>query len=395
MTIWQQLKAQRENHRWQVWSDVLVPWAFSRSLLIFVGWFSYYFGANQNYGDPGALTRGWQFSPIKLLDMWGRWDASWYLDIALHGYSLRGPLATTQSNVAFFPLYPFSIRAVLLLLPEGWRTPETALLIGVILSNIAFLAALLLLYRLTRLLIDDRAVAQRTQWYTVLFPAALFFSCVYTEALFFLLSIAAFYAALRHTWWAAGILGALATLTRPTGILLVIPLAWIYGEAIKWKLREMRWNIMWLAGLPLAYLGFTFSLYPITGDWLAPLHVQAAWFARFTAPWVTFFSSEGGAGPYITRVDQLAVLGAFALAVIALIKLPSKALGFYILLAIAGTFAKGLMHSASRFVSVAFPIYITLAILGKNQTFDRLVLIGFAATQALLMAVWTRFYWVG
>jgi hypothetical protein len=72
-----------------------------------------------------SVARG-QFSPINLLDMWARWDSGWYLDIALNGYALRGPIETTQSNVAFFPLYPLLIRTLLLLVPESWRTPEMA-----------------------------------------------------------------------------------------------------------------------------------------------------------------------------------------------------------------------------------------------------------------------------
>ena len=34
-----------------------------------------------------------------------RWDAGWYLDIAVHGYRWS-PAAEGQQNVAFFPAYP-------------------------------------------------------------------------------------------------------------------------------------------------------------------------------------------------------------------------------------------------------------------------------------------------
>jgi Gpi18-like mannosyltransferase len=394
MKMWQHLRVQGENRRWQAWSDVLVPWGVSRLLLLFAGWFSSYFAANPNYGDAASVTRGWQFSPIKLLDMWGRWDSGWYLDIAVNGYSLRGPLETTQSNVAFFPLYPLLIRAVLVLLPEPWRTEETALLIGVILSNVMFLAALFLLYRLTRLLMNDRAMAQRTLWYTVLFPAAFFFTSAYTEATFFLYTIALFYAALRRVWWAAGIFGALATLARPSGILLVAPLAWMYGEAIEWKFRQIRWNSLWIGLLPLAFAGFMISLQPITGDWIAPLRSQEAWSSTLLAPWITIFAPEVGVVPYITRIEQFLLVGASLLSVVALIKLPTKALGLYVLLLLVAMLTKGQLLATTRYLATAFPIFMALALLGKNTTFDRLVLTGSAAAQALLMAVWTRFYWV-
>ena len=394
MTLWQRLATKAEDRRLWPWSDVLIPWGVTRLLLLFVGWFSGYFVANPKYGDLASVARGWQFTPIKLLDMWGRWDSSWYLDIAMNGYSLRGPITTTQSNVAFFPLYPFSIKTLLLLVPESLRTSEMTLFIGVVLSNVMFLGALFMLRRLTLLLVNDRAVAQRTLWYTMLFPASFFFASAYTEAAFLLFTIAMFYAALRRTWWAAGALGALATLTRPSGISLILPLAWMYGEAIEWRFRQIRWNSLWLALPLLAFVGFMASLQPLTGDWIAPLRSQEAWASTLAAPWITIFTPEIGFVPYITRIDQILLLAVIFLTGLALIKLPSKALGLYVLLLIAAMLATGQILDTARYLSTAFPIFITLALLGKHQTFDRLVLIGSAATQALLMAAWTRFYWV-
>lgn len=394
MTMWQRLETRFAGRRLGTWVDVLLPWAVTRLLLLFAAWFSGYFLANPQYGDLATMERGWQFSPIKALDIWGRWDSGWYLDIAVNGYSLRGPLETTQSNVAFFPLYPLSIRAVLLLLPEQLRSAEMALLIGVIFSNLLFLGALFLLQRLTLLLTNDRAVAQRTLWYTVLFPASFFFTAAYPEAAFFLFTLALFYAGLKRAWWVAGLMGLLATLTRPSGILLMLPLAWLYGEAIGWRLRQIRWNVLWLA-LPLAaFVGFMLSLQPVTGDWIAPLRSQEAWASTLSAPWTTIFAPEIGVVPFMTRVEQGLLLGALVLTVIALIKLPSKALGLYVVLLIAAMLVKGQILSTARYVSTAFPLFMTLALLGKHPTFDRLVLIGSAALQALLMAAWTRFYWV-
>jgi hypothetical protein len=394
MTVWQRLALKAEDRRLWPWSDVLIPWVVTRVLLLFAGWFANYFVANPQYGDLTSVARGWQFSPIKVLDMWGRWDSGWYLDIAVNGYSLRGPIETTQSNVAFFPLYPFSIRALLLLFPESLRTPELALFIGVVLSNIMFLLALFMLYRLALLLVNDRAVAQRTMWYTVLFPAGFFFATAYTEATFLLFTVAMFYAALRRAWWAAGILGALATLTRPSGILLAVPLAWMYGEAIEWKFRQIRWNSLWIALLPLVFVGFMISLQPVTGDWIAPLRSQEAWSSTLAAPWTTIFAPEIGVVPYITRIEQILLFGAILLTGVALIKLPSKALGLYVLLLIVAMLTKGQLLATIRYLGTAFPIFIALALLGKYPTFDRVVLIGSAATQVLLMAAWTRFYWV-
>lgn len=394
MTVLQRWQAKSADPRLWPWTDVLVPWTVSRLLLLFAAWFSGYFVANPQYGDPVSVARDWQFSPIKALDVWGRWDTGWYLDIALNGYSLRGPIETTQSNVAFFPLYPLSIRAVLMLLPASLRTSEMALLIGVILSNVMFLGALFVLRRLALLLTNDRAVAQRTLWYLVLFPASFFFATAYTEATFLLLVVAMFYAALKRTWWAAGILCALATLTRPSGILLALPLAWIYGEAIGWKIRQIQWNCLWIALSPLAFAGFMVSLQPITGDWIAPLRSQEAWASTLSAPWITIFAPVIGVVPFITRIEQGLLLGSMVLTAMAIIKLPSRAPGLYVALLIAAMLAKGQILATTRYLSTAFPLFIVLALLGKHHLLDRMILIGSAAAQALLIAAWTRFYWV-
>ena len=79
MTVWQRLEAKSADRRWWSWTDVLVPWSVTRLLLVFIAWFSGYFVANPAYGDLVAVARGWQYSPVKLLDVWGRWDSSWYL----------------------------------------------------------------------------------------------------------------------------------------------------------------------------------------------------------------------------------------------------------------------------------------------------------------------------
>src|SRR4029079_17396274 len=68
-------------------------------------------------------------------NMWWRWEAGCYVEIARDGYRYEPGV---PSNAAFFPLYPLLIRAVhaLLLLPENdyWW-----LIIAIAISNVALL----------------------------------------------------------------------------------------------------------------------------------------------------------------------------------------------------------------------------------------------------------------
>src|SRR5207237_5553932 len=64
------------------------------------------------------------------------------------------------------------------------------------------------------------------------YPFAIFFSLPYTEALFLLGSVAAFYHFRRHEWVRAAAWGALVGLTRPNGCFLSVALACLIAEAL-------------------------------------------------------------------------------------------------------------------------------------------------------------------
>jgi hypothetical protein len=148
------------------------------------------------------------------LSAWRHWDAVWFTRIAEHGYGARA--------TAFFPLYPLLARALAL-----WTGKFTEA--GVIVSVACFAAALLLLYRLVR----DDFDAATAAWTVILLSFAstsFFFQAAYSESLFLLLTVASFSAARRGRWVLAGLSGGLAALTRSAGVLLLVPLAWMWFE---------------------------------------------------------------------------------------------------------------------------------------------------------------------
>ncbi|HUY11873.1 MAG TPA: mannosyltransferase family protein, partial [Candidatus Dormibacteraeota bacterium] len=112
-----------------------------------------------------------------LLAVWGRWDAVHYLNIATRGYQ--------GTEMAFFPLFPMMIRALGVLVGNH-------LIAGLLISNACFFFGLLFLYKLLEREFD-RTVARRAIFYISIFPSAVFFSAVYTESLFFMLTVAAFF----------------------------------------------------------------------------------------------------------------------------------------------------------------------------------------------------------
>src|SRR5918996_430643 len=148
--------------------------------------------------DEPALTHS---VAEPLLAPLARWDAVWYLRIADSGYGDSVPRA------AFFPLYPLLIHAAAA--PVGGS--EAALLIAsYLISLAAFLGALVLLYRLVSLELGRRFAGPALLLLAV-FPAALYFGAPYSESLFLLVSVGAFYAARTDSWAWAGACAAAAS----------------------------------------------------------------------------------------------------------------------------------------------------------------------------------------
>jgi hypothetical protein len=177
--------------------------------------------------DVPRLTRPFGEWPLEglldgLLAPLARWDAAWYLLIAQDGYAGGEPLPS-ESRAAFFPLYPLAIRA----LAGFTESPGASLIAAYVISLVAFLGALYLLYRLVDLELGPE-IARVAVLLLAVSPWTLFFSAPYTESLFLFASVGAFYAARTGRWAWAGALGAAAAATRNTGIILLLPLALLY-----------------------------------------------------------------------------------------------------------------------------------------------------------------------
>lgn len=137
-----------------------------------------------------------------------RYDARHYVSIAEHGYSTM--------NLAFFPLFPALIRALLVLPMHG---PTAALLIAWVGSLFAAAG----LFSVGRLVGGARTGLFLVALWAVL-PHALVETMGYTEGIFTAFAAWSIYHALRERWALAGVLCLLAALTRPTGLALIAAL---------------------------------------------------------------------------------------------------------------------------------------------------------------------------
>lgn len=237
-------------------------------------------------GDTPAGIPGWAAPPLdggwhQAITAWERADAQWYLRIASSGYS------ADDGSGAFFPLYPLLTRGVGVLTGGHW------LLAAYLVSNIALVVALVLLYRLTALEMSEDH-ARRVVVYACVFPTAFFLFAPYTESLFLALSIGCLYAARRRVWWLAAVLGVLAAATRSPGFLLAPALL---VEAVLQRrddpsVRRLVGRLAAAASAPLglvAYLGY----WAVAHDnWRQPFDLQkSGWGKEYAWPWETLWEA--------------------------------------------------------------------------------------------------------
>ena len=171
----------------------------------------------------------WKALPIDTLwQSWYRWDSVHFSYLATHGY-------TDWWRTAFFPLFPLLERYLAVLTGDPF-------IAGLIISNVAGLGMLVVLYRLVEEDFDSER-AYRTALYLSVFPTAFFFAAAYTESLFLLFALLGFYYMRQGNWWLAGACGFFATLTRSTGLLLLVPFCYEYLHQHQFKLRTLRFDV--------------------------------------------------------------------------------------------------------------------------------------------------------
>ncbi|HEY7355483.1 MAG TPA: mannosyltransferase family protein, partial [Ktedonobacterales bacterium] len=164
---------------------------------------------------------------------WRRFDSYFFLHIARLGY-------TNQGLGAFFPLYPLLIRLF------AWPLAGHFTLAALLVSWLCAWGSYLWFYRLAAREFGAR-VARLALLFLALSPVSFFSFAPYSESLFLLVSIGAVERARAGRLWQASLLAALGMLTRPTGLLLLLPLAWEWGRRsptiTRWLKGRRGWRL--------------------------------------------------------------------------------------------------------------------------------------------------------
>ena len=340
--------------------------------------------------------------PSGSMNIWSHWDGEHYVTLAMGGY-LHPP---DNVSPAFFPLYPLVLRSFAELF-GGPISKEALSVWGPLISLLFLPFALYFIYHIALEGWGER-VARGTVLILALFPTTFFLNAAYTESLFLALSAGSMWAMrVKKDLLVACVLAGFAAATRNVGIFLVVPLMY---EWIK-DVERSRWQGVYLLLAPGGLFAYMVYLWVRFGDPLLFYSAQESWGRQATGPLDTASRAWGaaveGAGRLLdpdlwahptlgNAANQLAEasnlfnLAFFVFAMVVLLAgsryLPLS-LTIYGLLLVApatlfGTPGSPLMGTP-RYVLVAFPVFIVLALLFRN----RVLLGGWLVVSTLLSLV--------
>jgi hypothetical protein len=343
------------------------------------------FGAAKYLRYPGQRRAASHGLRGLLSEPWLLKDATWFISIARHGY------ADKHDATAFFPLYPLLVRLVAL------PTDQHYLAAGVILSLACYAGAMIALYCLAADVWDTR-VAAITVMFISVFPTALVFNAVYSESLFLLLTVGCLLAAEREHWLLAGLAGLLACLTRSAGLLLLLPLLLIYARQRGWTWRHV--SLSWprdrrLASLLLVPMGLLVSVAYLWWRFGQPLLFLSAerhrWGRRLDWPFVDVWRCLQSAGHTLSYLAAshshlFAVLRPdhHAASLVAMSLFPLAALVFAVVAIVVGWRRLPPPYTAYAAVAAAFPLFFPTPIY-PMFSFHRFVLMAFPLFMAVAL----------
>lgn len=344
-------------------------------------------------------TRGYQkewdllMKPGNPLDGWSRWDAAHYVRVVWEGYD--GPSGVPVQPRGFFPLYPMLIRAFSWLQP-GDVTRNDLAQWGVIAANVCFLIMIVWMAKLFELNYG-RDVALTTTTLFLVSPMAFFLNAGYSESLFLLCTVAAFWFAYKQKWLPAGVAIMFASATRLFG-LAIIPCILL----IAWRHRARILDMAYIAVIgsvgAASYVLWTWIKYD---DAMAYWHAQNTfwnhWDVRVGQYWDMLTSSPRD---MIATPENTIILVNVVLAVIAIATLPwvwklvepGMALFTTIIVLFHAAYT---WHSLGRYLLTAIGVYIVLGILLSKPGWNGAPRTAVFVASAILLATLNMHFAVG
>ncbi len=138
-----------------------------------------------------------------------QWDGAWYLSISEQGYY-------NVYSTHFLPVYPIIVKFLRYIF-----APIPTPILGIITSNISFIIALIILYKII-IVEKNGIVAKYTIFSLLIFPTSYVFSSFYTESIFLLLIVLSYYSIKKNNLFMSLLFAGFATATRINGLVAYI-----------------------------------------------------------------------------------------------------------------------------------------------------------------------------
>ncbi|TML79061.1 MAG: hypothetical protein E6G04_06765 [Actinobacteria bacterium] len=332
--------------------------SYAFPVIAFVVWRVVQLAILLSFGGQSALKQTTGFLPISHPGFF-LWDGAWYQRIMDVGY--RPIAGSSQQPASFFPLLPWTTRAVRFVI-------RSELGAAILVTTVASFAAVVLVYEVLRRW-KGESVARWAIVLLLAFPTSFFLWEFYTEALFIALTAGALLAMMRRAVWLAGILGGLATMARPTGILVLLVLAVMYLEQRRGINRDVLWLVLCACGIGVVML----VMKQQTGSALAFTRGSEAWGRHLTVPWTpvntTLRAYLHGTGPRLggwsgstasalgSVRDVVATYVFLFLFLVSLWRPWPWSARILILTMTLAPMATGIVQSMSRYVLAAWPAF--------------------------------------
>lgn len=339
----------------------------------------------------GVLTSA-QIAPAEpashtLLSYLCRFDCSWYLSVAQHGYStVESSAQAGATNLGFYPVYPLLVRLV------SGLFNATPLHAAIAVSNVCFYVALIYVYRYARLLGSDHHAALLGTGLLCVLPQSIVFSAAYSESTFLLLLAVAMFYLRREKYLIAGVAAALLSATRANGIFFIVfAVAWLVrsvgvrGLFTPWRAPE---KIVAIVFAPMGLLVFWGYCFATTGDAFAgPSTMYHGWGWYFSPPWrelPAMLRSDD-----VTFYSGLTILGLSACSLLLLRQRSYEEFAFCAALIVL-MMSAAVTGSLFRYALVLFPVWIALArVLAPRPVLCLLAFSILALLNAIMMSAWT------
>lgn len=299
------------------------------------------------YENLKTYDSGFQF-----LNQWSLWDANSYVQIARDWYHGK--------YFAYFPLFPIILKIFSCLTFGNYA------LAGLLLNMAFSFGTGYFLFKICKEEFKNDNSGFWANIFLFFFPAAFFFTAIYTEALFLFLATAMMFFMKKKNWPLVISSGFFAAMTREVGGALILPIAYFALKDFKTQKTE---KILAVFSPVLGVCAVLFIYYLSSGDPLIFLEKHGEFGKTLSLPYVPIINETKnlfGSGSAYAGWNLFCFLFTAILTWFVYKKLP-KEYFLYCLAILIPPLCSSNLEGYSRYLLAAFPLFMILAVF-KNKS---------------------------